>query len=103
MDTFTDLVCDVTGYRSVHKERVRQEVQPHVALHRGAQLRFLRDARDPPLHLLLPRPSGYSPVQERLGGGHMPPSKFYVVSTDAVISGWLAPVLYLRSERRVCA
>merc|ERR1711872_1104814 len=55
------------GHRRLHQEGVRQEVQPDVALHRGAQLRELRDARDEALHLLLPRPGCDSSVQVWLG------------------------------------
>lgn len=65
------------GHRGVHQEGVRQEVQPHVALHRGAQLRLVRDARDAPLHLLLPRAGGDPAVQERLGRAPLR-SKFFV-------------------------
>ena len=43
------------GHRGVHQEGVRQEVQPDLALHCGAQLRLVRDPRDEALHLFLPR------------------------------------------------
>ena len=41
------------GHRPPHQVRVRQEVQPHLALRRGAQLWQLRDPRDEALHLFL--------------------------------------------------
>lgn len=45
---------------------VWQEVQPHVALHRGAELRQLRDARNKALHLLLSGSGGHPALQIRL-------------------------------------
>lgn len=55
-----------TGYRRLHQEGVRQEVQSHVALHRRPQFRLIRDARDAPLHLLLLGPGRRAALQERL-------------------------------------
>jgi hypothetical protein len=46
---------------------LRQEVPPHMALHRWPQFRVVRDARNQALHLLLPWPSCGAAVQERLG------------------------------------
>jgi len=54
------------GHCRVYQERVRQEVQSNVALHRRAQLWQLRHARDEAFHLLLSRPSCHSAVQVRL-------------------------------------
>ena len=54
------------GHRRVHQEGVRQEVQPHLALHRRPQLRLLRHARGEALHLLLPRSGRGAPLQVRL-------------------------------------
>lgn len=54
------------GHRRLHQEGVRQEVQPDLALHRGPQLRLIRDSRDSPLYLLLSRTGGHSPLQKRL-------------------------------------
>ena len=54
------------GYRRLHQEGVRQEVQPDVALHCRQKLRLLRHTRDPPFYLLLPWPSRHSSLQERL-------------------------------------
>lgn len=51
------------GHSRLHKERVRQEVQPDMALHSRPQLRLVRDARDQAFHLLLSRPSRNSFVQ----------------------------------------
>lgn len=55
-----------TGHCGVHQEGVRQEIQPDMALHRGPQLWIVRDARDPPLYLLLLGTGGHPAVQERL-------------------------------------
>ena len=54
------------GRRCSHQEGVRQEVQPHMALHRRPQLRIVRHPRDQALHLLLPRPGRYPALQERI-------------------------------------
>lgn len=56
----------MVGHSCLYQEGVRQEVQPDVALHRGAQLRLVRDPRDAPLHLLLLGPGGNIAFQERL-------------------------------------
>lgn len=42
---------------------VWQEVQPHLALHRGEELWQLRHPRDKALHLLLPGPGGHPALQ----------------------------------------
>ncbi len=52
----------------VYQERVRQKVQPDMALYRRPQLWLVRDARDEALHLLLPGSGGTAAVQERLSG-----------------------------------
>jgi len=57
------------GHRRVHQEGVRQEVQPHLALHRRTQLWKLRDARDEALHLLLSRAGRHPAVQVRMSVG----------------------------------
>jgi hypothetical protein len=53
----------ILGYRCVHQEGVRQEVQPHLALHSGQKLRLVRHARNEALHLFLSRPSCNFAVQ----------------------------------------
>ena len=55
-----------SGYCCVHKERVRQEIQPNLALHRWQELRQLRDPRNQALYLLLFGTSGDPSFQERL-------------------------------------
>uniref|UniRef100_A0A915PLK7 Uncharacterized protein n=1 Tax=Setaria digitata TaxID=48799 RepID=A0A915PLK7_9BILA len=45
------------GYSSVYKERIRQEVQSHMALHCWAEFRVIRYTRNKTLHLLLFGPS----------------------------------------------
>lgn len=55
------------GHCCIHQEGVRQEVQPHVALHRRPQLWLVCDTRNTPLHLLLPGSGGRAALQERLG------------------------------------
>ena len=59
------------GHRRVHQEGVRQEVQPHLALHRRPQLRLLRHARDEALiyfYSVRSRCSSSSPVKSRAIG-----------------------------------
>ena len=53
------------GHRRVHQEGVRQEVQPHLALHRRPQLRLLRHARDEARSTSLSGSRG-APLQVRL-------------------------------------
>merc|ERR1712226_1559003 len=58
--------------RGVHQERVRQEVQPHLALHRGQELWLVRHPRDQAFHLLLPGPGRHPALQERINiHGHL--------------------------------
>eukprot|EP00439_Symbiodinium_sp_Y106_P064791 s689_g10.t1 len=64
---------DRAGHCGIHQERVRQEVQPNVALRCWSQFWFLCDPRDEALHLLLPWASGDPGVQVRLGSGHHGP------------------------------
>jgi hypothetical protein len=56
----------LAGHRCLYQEGVRQEVQPHLALHSGKELWLLRHARDKALHILLPRPSSHLALQVRL-------------------------------------
>lgn len=58
--------CPSPFSASVHRVGVRQEVPPDLALHRGPQLRQLRDARDQELHLFLPRTGRHPPLQVRV-------------------------------------
>ncbi|KAL3253482.1 hypothetical protein MRX96_054586 [Rhipicephalus microplus] len=45
------------------KKEFDKKYNPHLALHRGAQLWILRHPRDKALHLLLPRPGGHPALQ----------------------------------------
>lgn len=63
---FDSLSLSFTGYRRLHQEGVRQEVQSHMALHRRPQFRLIRNARDTPLHLLLLGSGRCAALQERL-------------------------------------
>lgn len=41
------------GYCRIHQERVRQKIQPDLALYCRKKFRFVCNARDTPLHILL--------------------------------------------------
>lgn len=59
-------ILSFTGHCRIHQERVWQEIQSNMALHRRTQLWLIRDTRDPSLYLLLLGSSSNSVVQERL-------------------------------------
>ena len=63
------------GHRSLHQERVRQEVQPNVARNRRQKLRKLRHTRNEAFHLLLPWTSCHSPLQVRLNNRRLRKNK----------------------------
>ena len=54
------------GYRRLHQEGVRQEIQPYLALCGWPQLRLLCHSRDQALHLLLHGAGGSVALQVRL-------------------------------------
>lgn len=76
---------------------IRQEIQSHLALHRGKELRQLRDSWDQALHLLLPRPSCYSSFQVWLAPGTPPDT--CVWSQDCTLNpNSLLPSAFLRKD-----
>ena len=69
------LTVTFSGYSGIHKEGIRQEVQPDVALHRWSEFRVVRDPRDAPFHIFLLMTGGDTAVQERLNY-HSPPVQY---------------------------
>lgn len=47
------LFSTTKGYRRLYQERVRQEIQPNLALYCGSQFWFLRHPRNQAFHLFL--------------------------------------------------